>query len=253
MSLTHINCHFFRGERAKIDTSSFVALNPRRIPGSLVVAGSTAARESIGSQVACRLALEHFVDGVLDFYEKQDRAKNVKAQPDEEISLGVLEAAFKRANSSVYHFGHQLAAGGKMAASLIGLVIEERIVAAGRVASGSAYLLRGGELFPFFESGEVQRSDPTLGAFVGANALVAVELASVPIQESDTVIVFSRKLNSEQEGVLLEAVRGIERFSNDNCAFIVRALFPGKDDIAFSMTATIGPETIYLNKALNGS
>src|SRR5436190_1494747 len=100
MSLTHIDCFIFRGNGAPSDSSSFVAVNPRHVPGSLVVANALAARESISSQVACKLALEHFLDGVLDYYSggPENNGATSSIKPKEyppEISLEVLEAAFK--------------------------------------------------------------------------------------------------------------------------------------------------------------
>ena len=68
--------------------------------------------------------------------------------PFEELIIDVI----KNANESVYSFGHKLAAGGRMASSLLGIVIEENTIAAGRVGAGSAYLYREGDLFSFFES-----------------------------------------------------------------------------------------------------
>lgn len=66
------------------------------------------------------------------------------------VSLELLEKAFKAADDSVYQFGHKLAAGGRLSTSLIGLVIEKNLIAAGRVGHGNAYLCREGEVFPFF-------------------------------------------------------------------------------------------------------
>src|SRR4051794_26630480 len=99
--LSRIDCHIFRGAEASIDTSSYIALNPTRKPGSLLIAASTAVRESIGSQVACRLALEHFVNGVLSFFEDGRHANQTGSDGvQDEISQEILEAAFKNANAS---------------------------------------------------------------------------------------------------------------------------------------------------------
>ena len=104
MSLTHINCNLFRGAGASNDSSSYVALNPSRAPGSLVLGVSIAARQSLSNQVACKLGLEHFIDGVLAYYDElpssdSDGEEGAESNP---IGLEVLESAFKKANSKVY-------------------------------------------------------------------------------------------------------------------------------------------------------
>ncbi|MEZ4753181.1 MAG: hypothetical protein R3A13_02595 [Bdellovibrionota bacterium] len=65
MSLTRIDCQFFRPESAQGDLSSYVALNPSGLPGSFVVASTHAARAGIGrAKLPVKLSLEHFVSGV---------------------------------------------------------------------------------------------------------------------------------------------------------------------------------------------
>ena len=118
MGLTRLGCHRFRGEKAAHDVSSFVALNPLAHPSCLVFAGSSAARESLGSQVAYKLAIDYFVSGIQTYFADQSGA----AKGEEKV-VKALEEAFRAANSSVYSFGHKLSAGGRMAASLLGVVI----------------------------------------------------------------------------------------------------------------------------------
>ena len=214
-----------------------------------MAAYSGAVASRLGSQVAYKLALEHFVDGVLDFYEgrrTQVSAQAVGAAPataleesTNELSVEVLEAAFKRANRSVYDFGHKLAAGGRLAASLLGLVIEDDIVAAGRVANGAAYLVRSGEVLPFFEKrvAAVEESD-----CVGANSMVEVELASIPLQEADCIVAVSEALSPAQERVLKGKLLEGE---GDLAASLVAALGEGSQP-AFTLVARIGPKAVYL-------
>lgn len=241
MALTHLTCQYFRGGDASADRSSYVALNPHREPGSLVFAGACAAQESISSQVACRLALEHFVDGVLKFYDQPIEV----GQQLPEMSLEVLETAFRNANNSVYDFGHKLAAGGRMAASLLGLVIEQRSIASGRVGPGSAYLLRQGELFPFFDSGE-----PDCAQLVGSQSLLPVELASVEIEQDDLILAFHSVLDEYQETILRATVDELEVNSEVPNAELFELVFPESSKVPFSMVARVGPDAIYLNTRL---
>lgn len=252
MSLTKVDCDFFRGRSPATDTSSFVALNAGMSPGSLVVAGAWAVREGIGSQVASKLALEHFVQGVLGFYESGRKYVAIDGEePPAEVSLQVLETAFRTANSAVYEFGTKLAAGGRMCASLIGLVMEESTIAAARAGPGAAYLCRAGEVFPFFEERERKNEDPALGFYVGAQSLVSVELAAVPMQESDTVLVFPAALDAAQEECLKLALARID-FSERSCASQLAAeLFPDEGaGVPFIISAKIGPDVVYLSTPL---
>lgn len=244
MALTRIDCSIFRGPGASIDTSAYTVLNPSKKPGSLVVACSAAVREGIGSQVACKLSLEHFVGGVLGFFDK--RTEKTHGAEGTELSVEVLEAAFKNANSSVYEFGHKLAAGGRMAACLLGVVVQGDVVAAGRAGGGTAYLYRAGELFPFFE----RRNDIKEDSLVGSNSLVTVELASVPIEESDKILMFSKALDEVAEERLIEVLRDSPREYSAIVDNVVNAVFRTGTDVTFAMSAQIGPNAIYLHQPL---
>lgn len=253
MSLTKIDCFLHRGRGADLDTSSYVALNPCQKPGSLVLAGASAARGNIGGQVACRLSLEHFVDGVFQYFlEHVNSNGNGTASTADSVepSVEILESAFKRANSSVYNFGHQLAAGGRMAASLIGLVIERDIIAAGKVGTGHACLYRADEIFPFFDLADDAAATGKEG-YVGENSLVSVELASVPSCEQDLVLLFSASLAAEQLQRMKLVLTELSSEPFVSCNEIGQRLIPIVDDMAFFSVARIGPETIYLKRALH--
>lgn len=252
MSITRIDCQFYRYEYAG-ERSGYVALNPSRRPGSLVFAGSSAAREGISSQVASKLSREHFISAVLDYFGANRSA--AATRDEEDISLEVLEAAFRNANTSVYNFGHKLAAGGRMAASLLGLVVERKIVAAGRVGPGSAYLYRGGELFPFFEARDFGNDEAALERLIGAHSIVSVELASVPITEDDIIVAFSTVLDSDTEQqltVLLaeEPIKPEVSLVEYHMRRLIPRLFGEPEDLMFAMVARVGPEAIYLGNAV---
>lgn len=209
-----------------------------------MLAGAIAARESIGSQVACKLGLEHFVDGVLSYYsEIGDSAQGEGG----EISLEVLEAAFRNANSSVYNFGHKLAAGGRLSASLLGVVLEDKTVAAGRVGEGVVYLFRNGELLPFFEEARILKAAES---YIGSNSMVSVELASIAVNEGDCLIVVPQQLPAEKELLLRERLHnGVQNTQNPS-AEICRCVYEDAFRVPFAMYARIGPETIYLAEAV---
>jgi len=264
MSLTRLDCHLFRGDSAASDGASFVALNPLLKPAQLVFAGSSAVRDSLGSHVAFRLALDYFVVGVEHHYGSSTGAE--RALGDEDGVVAVLEEAFRSANTSVYGFGHKLAAGGRMAASLLGVVIEGGRLATGRVGYGSVYLFRNGELFPFFEAPEA--SDARVGdakehpdefqararSFIGSNAMVDVELASVVLQPEDIVCVFSRPLTTLNETILfefLENLKGEVRAGvrqEDTAERLCNDVFTEPDTLSYAMVACVGPDTIFCSR-----
>ena len=238
MSLTYIDCHFYRSAAATID-SSYVAVNPSLTPGSLLVGVAAPARGSIGGQVASKLSLQHFVEGIF---------ANTGLPENEERSVKFLESGFRNANSSVYSFGHKLAAGGRMAASLLGLVIEDTLAAAGRVGDGSVYLYRAGELFPFFQPTGKNTSGTQV--FVGSNSVVSVEIASVPVEENDRVLMFSTFLDPLHEEELLALLRSIDLREGNPCIEICERLYGDPKELTFGMLARIGPDAIYLGQPL---
>ncbi len=249
MSITRVDCQIFRGGAASTESSSFVVLNPNRKPGSLVVGGASAIRQGIGSQVACRLSIEHFVSGVLEYFVKGDAAsvREVVPSDESETSLQVLENAFRKANSSVYEFGLKLAAGGRMSASLMGVVIEESSIAAARAGASAAYLYRNSELFPFFEPWKPTHEDPALGVYIGAQELVSVQLASVPMLQGDRLFIFSEALDSEQQQVLAAYASQLGELDAEKWRDIAERLFEKPEALPFAIAAALGPETIYLN------
>ncbi len=266
MALTRLDCHLYRGANAAHDGSSFVAFNPSLQPAQMVFAGSAAVRESVGSQVAYRLALDYFMLGVEAHYAQP--AGEARVPGDEGTVVKALEDAFRSANTSVYGFGHKLAAGGRMAASLLGVVIEAGRLATGRVGYGSVYLFRNNELFPFFDTPESEVAkvgdarecpdefESRRSSFIGSNSMVDVELASVMLQADDVLCVFSRPLTTLNETVLFEC---LESLSFDTPAAkqpaevaerLCNEVFTEPESLAFAMVARVGPEAIYCNEVL---
>ena len=261
MRLTRLDCHLFRGEKAAHDVSSFVALNPLAYPSRLVFAGSSAARESLGSQVAYKLAIDYFVSGIQTYFADQGGG----AQGEEKV-VKALEEAFRSANSSVYSFGHKLSAGGRMAASLLGVVIEDGRLATGRVGFGSVYLFRKNQLYPFFETpegegdkvGDANEFPDDFAtrryAFVGSNSLIDVELASVELQGEDVVCAFSRPLTSLNETLLFEALESLRSDGfpleklPDVADRLCRDVFTDPDSLSYGLVAAVGPDALYCRR-----
>lgn len=202
-----------------------------------------AVRQSIGAQVACKLALEHFVSGVLDSFES---TLGQSAEPGQ----ATIEAAFKRANSSVYDFGHKLAAGGRLAAALFGLVIQSQSVTLGRVGSWSSYLLRDGVVYPFFEETPAFDSVDGEDHFVGAKSLVTIETASVPLAARDVLVTTASCLDAEALRALTEICAETSRTTDAPKGLCQQIAAISEFPLLFF--AYIGPEAIYLDQVSEG-
>jgi len=261
MTLTRLDCDIFRGSQAVPEASAFVALNPVVKPAHMVFAGSTAAVQGVGSQVAYRLAIDYFVEGVASHFEQGGQEALVT--DDAESAVEALEAAFRVANASVYGFGHKLAAGGRMAASLLAFIVDQRKFAAARVGQGSVYLFRRNQLFPFFSSEGIDRavvgdapeysadSASQRQAFVGSHSIIDVEVASVMLDPGDYVVAFSRPLTTLNETLLfqhLEVLVG-EGFPESQPYGMAEQLcldvFTQADSLSFACMVALGPEVIY--------
>ena len=233
MSLTKFDSNFYRGKQVVPTMSSYVAFNVGRQPGRLVMAGSVASQASLGSQIAAKLCLEHLSDSILDCYEKMDANEDVEEE-------NILERSLKRANIAVYNFGHQLAAGGRLASSLLVLVIENERIISGRVGSMGAYLYRKGNIYPFFVNKECTDT------CIGVNSKVLVETAEVEAQPYDSVFLFSRLLSESQERLLEKLLGGIQGRVDFDLDKLVENIFIDSNNVEFSQVVCIGPETVFL-------
>jgi len=208
MQLSKINCSVFRSSQGLSD-SSYVLLNPLATPGCLLSGYSAVKDPGVGSQLAARLALEHFIEGVLNSANVRPIVAGQAGEDSERFNLKVIEDAFRDANHSVYELAHKLAAGGRLYASLIGFMIFNGVVSAGRVGNAALYLVRDGEVHPFFVD---QNNAHSIYAFerlgVGANSVVNIELSSISLQGGDRIILAHQSLNQESQQLLL---RGIKR------------------------------------------
>jgi hypothetical protein len=241
---TKIDISFFRGGAAAREDASFVAFNPTATPGRLVAAASMATRQSISNQVACKLALDRFVDGVLAL-----------AAPGNgpEASRRLIEVGFKSANAAVYQFGHKLAAGGRMAAALLGLVVADGCVVAGRAGQGAAYLCRGDEVFPFFDQsrGEELSSEQLRERLVGAHSMVSVEFAEVRAEAGDIIVGVPESLTGGQAGRLRGVVGGLNLAGVNPAEELVQGLCGATEPVSFALVAAVGPRSIYLDRIVS--
>lgn len=264
MSISRLDCDIFRGEGVVPDASSYVALNPGLERAQAAFVGATAVAEGIGSQVAYTLGLEYFVKGLLESSSEGGSFAN------EEQITNVLEDAFRIANSSVYNFGHKLAAGGRMAASMMACVVSGASLVAGRVGSSSVYLYRDAQLFPLFPSDGVDTTvigdigeelvsvpDQRL-SYIGAHAIVDVSIASVNMEPGDTVVIFSRPLTGLNETLLFQYLETTADTGSDGefgrqvrrAEDLCLDVFTDPDTVSFCCLLSMGPDTIYCSKVV---
>jgi hypothetical protein len=238
MPLTKLDIGSYINSYGRDSFSSVCACNPTKEAGVIAVAGASAVREGIGSQVAVKLALESFIEGAI-----QGFGTATLSNPQD-----ALEVAFRSSNSSVFDFGTKLAAGGRMAASMVAMIIARGAVAIGRVGSGSAYLVRAGEVYPFFEEGgdAIKNNDPAVGNFIGTQALVTVELASVELRGGDNIVLLSDVLEEGSQDSLA-ALGRIQMHPDKMCEEIVsESNNLKKSPLQYGVSVVVGPEAIYL-------
>jgi hypothetical protein len=267
MALTRLDCDIFRGSQALADASAYVAFNPAVKPAQMVFAGSTAVIQGVGSQVAYRLAIDYFLEGIMEHLERaRSLGESREPEEDEDSAVSALEAAFRSANASVYGFGHKLAAGGRMAASLLAFILEHQKFAAARVGQGSVYLFRDNQLFPFFSSEGIDRSvvgdidefsseAPTQKqAFVGSHSIIDVEVASVDLNPGDYIVSFSRPLSTLNETLLFQHLESLvaDGFPRSQPAGMAERMcldvFTQAESVSFACIAALGPEVIYCSR-----
>ena len=261
MVFSKIYYNAFAGSRVKAEQSSFLSVNPTKMAGTALFVGTCAERAALGGQVASKLALQHFLNGAHDSLDEPSTNKSIS-----DSSLAALEAAFRTANAAVYEFGHKLSAGGRMAASLISVFVRGDFIATGRVGKGVAYLARNGEVFPFFSKRLPDQEVIT----VGSNSIVSVELASVPAQAGDIVLVFSDPIPVEEESELGYMVslllpkfdqldedgnlnargKGSGKLDGKACERLTQQLF-GEKGPAFASIIALGPEVTFLEPQLS--
>ena len=257
MAITRVDCNICPGSQDQGLHASYVAFNPRRAAGSMVVGWAGAGRSGLGGQVACKLALEQFTEGVLEYFDERDEVRALAVGddiPSDGGSIAVLETSFGRANRTVYEFGHKLAAGGRMSAWMLGFVVEGSTVSAAKVGPGNVFLHRAGAIFPFFvenESDELAAARAPTNC-IGTNSLVSVELASVDIEANDKLVLVGAELEPSQQENLRQLLCETPSTDENAAQFLSRRLFdPADMQRPTLVSCVVGPETIYLDETVS--
>ncbi len=239
MSFSKMDYFSFFNPGAEKVPASCAAVNPSMLPGTVVMVGTAQARPGISGQVASKLALNHFIEGAIDFYRKKVTVVN-----EDESPVKSLEFAFRRANNSVYDFGHSLSAGGRMGASVLGITVDEGWIAAGRVGTVGAYLFRADELYPFFDpERDLNVQDD---AYLGAASVVSVQLSSVSLEPLDLILSLSNCLTEDNRKKISHLLASFKKFGIDEFKTLVNILQKNESEISSIQALVIGLDTIFL-------
>ena len=123
-----------------------------------------------------------------------ENAFEVAAAPRTDLPLAsaIIRGAVKEANHQVYQYGHRMGRGGAMGAlGAVACFAEDRFSMA-RLGQYSGYIFRAGKFASLFEAkSDLAAERPgEISRYLGANAQVLVDLASVEVLPED-IFVFS--------------------------------------------------------------
>ncbi len=160
--------------------SCFVSLGTecRGEPPPLFFAALYGTRQNISSQIAVQMSIDAFVE----------RAQETAASPpDSSLPLAsvIVREAFKEANTRVYQYAHRMGAGGTMGAVGAAACYHSGRFTMARVGPFAGYFLRKKETTLLFEQSEKQSAAGTLTRFIGANAQILVDMATLEISPGD--------------------------------------------------------------------
>jgi hypothetical protein len=170
---------------------AFTTLNPR----VLTFAYSEAWSPTVSGRVGSRLAISEFGSNIWGIDKRF-----FSDLPKDEWSAAVGEHALLQANLSVYQLGAKLSAWGRVAASMLTLVIAGAYGTVSRTARGSAYLLRKGVIHPFFPL-SLERGS---GVALGVGQELIPEIVSVKLLKGDLLILCANDVSPGVSEALLE-------------------------------------------------
>ena len=160
-----------------------MSVAPEESPFAFIAVES--GRGGITSQIALQMSLTSAVE------KAQQMAEGPREEEDSLSASNIVREVFREANQQVYHYAHRMAAAGQVGATGLICAYDGQRFAVARVGRYESYLWRGGELLRLHQPQAETESEPGAGVlqrFIGANAQILVDLASVNLSEGDTVI-----------------------------------------------------------------
>ena len=97
MRFTRFDCHISTGRSLSGRQEAYNVFNPLGHPGCAAIALASAPRNGVSAQVACSLALEHYVEAVTAFFEARETPLAADLDAQTELNLELLESAFRDA------------------------------------------------------------------------------------------------------------------------------------------------------------
>ena len=172
---------------------------------------------SLGSHIAVKMARDALMGEAVD-------AVSRPADPATGVALEVIRGVFREVNAKVYDYGHRMAAGGQVSAKGLIAVCDGERVSIGQAGEYESFLQRGGKIMPFFDrsgAAEIKKHGGVLDRFIGANAKILVDLASVAVREGDFVIVTTLAPGTGAQQIIEKALRQSSS-ADEACREIVR-------------------------------
>jgi hypothetical protein len=233
--ITRIDCWFSKPLVSQNKGSLlYCAFSPLGRPGTLVAAGVSPTATMTG-QLAGRLALDHFVQEVS---KKGDAPFSDACESGTHLEL--LEEVLKAVNEELFQFGSKMTMGGEVVTSLSAIIIASEGAAVARIGDAGAFLLRGGEVFSFFE--QESSADEQL---LGQSPTVKAHLAAVGSEEYDVVALSCPPIAVDRFRDKVAALN----WSGDPCGDLLSAIsFSGVQSDQFLMLTKMGPRAIYLSE-----
>ncbi len=165
-------------------------------PGALFVCLLQGGGGGITAQIAVKMSVDAMVDQALSAVESPQASEHPFASE-------IVRRSFKEANTQVYQYGHRIGAGGRISATGMLLAVADGRCTVGRVGDYQGFLLRGNKLSPLFEDLHATTSGPgALSRYIGANAQILVDLASVVVALGDRIVFCNFPVSESQHGEL---------------------------------------------------
>ncbi len=231
----------------------FTALSLGIRPSPLIAFFVEAAQESISSQIAVKLSYEAIIEAAFSVVD----SGNTNGSTAEHPSLEIVQEAFKAANQRVYQYAHRMLSGGKVSAHALIVSFDGRRVTIGQVGSYESILWRDGRLLRFHETSEEVKENRAgmLERFIGANAQILVDLASVRVKDTDIIVVTSLPQNDELLSVFQSTLKTMSSL-DEACHRLSALLLPfvekerAKNHEPVIFMIQVGPPTIILRNVV---
>lgn len=237
-------------------SSTAISLNHQNSNAPLLIAAVEGLRGSIRGQIAVKLSLDTIVRTALSMVPPTPGTKYQGPKGQE-----IAQAAFKEANQAVYDYSHSMRSGGQIGASGFVAVFDGDKLCMAKVGLSEGYLYRAGKLLPLHQTPpeEVGRGG-ALQRFIGANAQVLVDFASVAVKDKDLIIILTNVPPKERlESVTkalersLKEVSPLEELSRNlsDCVYSEKLTGSAFADRNFGVFALqVGQPTIKLREVL---